>query len=84
MKSNPTTGYMWQIDELYLNKQMLKFENKEYKSDNNENKLVGAGGVEVWIFKALQKGETCFSMIYLRDFEKKEIAKTKNIKVIIE
>jgi predicted secreted protein len=60
--SNPTTGYHWEIiGELDVN--VIEFVSKEYKSTSNPN-LVGGGGVDTFVFKALKAGETHITLGY--------------------
>ena len=58
LDSNPTTGYSWQADydEAYL---VLVDRTFEPSSD-----AVGAGGVEIFTFRALKDGETKVTMVY--------------------
>jgi inhibitor of cysteine peptidase len=70
LQSNPTTGYQWQLDGP-LDEKVVKYVSKEYKADQSggtEN--VGAGGVEIWTFKAVGKGGADIKMKYVRPFEK--------------
>jgi inhibitor of cysteine peptidase len=70
LQSNPTTGYQWQLDGP-LDEKVVKYVSKEYKADQSggtEN--VGAGGVEVWTFKAVGKGGADIKMKYVRPSEK--------------
>jgi inhibitor of cysteine peptidase len=56
IEANPTTGYHWEIvDE--LDKNVVEFVSKEYKS-TSEPGLVGGGGVDTWTFKAVGVGQT--------------------------
>jgi predicted secreted protein len=56
IESNPTTGYHWEIVG-ELDKSVVEFVNKEYKSSGAPG-LVGAGGIDIWTFKAVAAGET--------------------------
>lgn len=84
LKSNPTTGYQWQI--LKIDKNFLELESSTFVPSLNENSnIVGSGGVEVWSFKALKAGQTSVSFVYSRSWEhKKPIQKNTfiiNIKI---
>ena len=67
LDSNRTTGYQWQLAER-LDNSVLKAESSEYIVP--EKKLIGAGGKERWVFKAVGKGKTTASFEYLRPWEK--------------
>jgi len=80
--SNPTTGYSWRLAKP-LDEKILKFVGKEYFG--KKTKLVGAGGREVWTFRALAKGKAKIELEYVRDWEKKPVpADTAGFKVIIK
>ena len=65
--SNPTTGYSWQ--ENYDNT-MLELVEKTYKPGEEARQgVVGAGGVEYFRFKTLNKGETEITLVYKRSWE---------------
>ena len=67
LKSNPTTGYQWQVAKP-LDESILKLISSEYLADKAE--LVGSGGKQVWRFKALKPGETSIFFKYVRPWEK--------------
>jgi predicted secreted protein len=67
LRSNPTTGYIWQLAEP-LNERIIRFTGNEYRSDKTG--LMGAGGREVWTFKAVGSGETRINLKYARPWEK--------------
>jgi inhibitor of cysteine peptidase len=65
LESNPTTGYMWEIEE--IDDEILRQEGEvEYKAESD---LVGAGGVETFRFKALTAGEGELKLVYRRPWE---------------
>jgi inhibitor of cysteine peptidase len=66
LESNPTTGYQWQISGDYDEK-VVELEKSEFKRASDDR--VGAGGKEVWTFKALEEGFTSLSFKYLRPWE---------------
>lgn len=66
LQSNQTTGYQWQLAEP-LDQKVVKKVNSEYKPDQSD--AMGAGGVEVWTFKAVGKGDTEIKMKYVRPQE---------------
>jgi inhibitor of cysteine peptidase len=62
LESNPTTGYHWAIVG-DLDKSVVEFVSQEYKSTSDPN-LVGGGGVDTFIFKAVGAGETIITLGY--------------------
>ena len=71
LESNPTTGYDW---EASLDENMLKLVESKYEmSKGAEEGLVGAGGVDYFRFKALNKGETEITMTYKRPWEEESL-----------
>ena len=71
LESNPTTGYDWQESH---DENMLKLVGSEYKMGKEaEQGLVGAGGVDYFRFKALNKGETEVTMTYKRLWEEESL-----------
>lgn len=67
LKANPTTGYSWQIEKP-VNRNFLRLMSSTYQRE--EKNLTGSGGTELWKFKAVSKGRTKISMIYVRPWEK--------------
>jgi inhibitor of cysteine peptidase len=67
LDSNPTTGYSWQTsyDEAMLELVEETYELGEFAKQG----LVGAGGTELFRFKALKKGEVEITMVYKRSWE---------------
>ncbi len=67
LKSNPTTGYRWELakplDENILEQVGRKF-------TRPETDLVGADGEETWTFRAIRKGETAVALGYVQPWEK--------------
>ncbi len=66
--ANPTTGYDWEVS---LDETILELVEKTYKpaEEAEEYKVVGAGGVDYFRFKALKTGETEITMVYKRLWE---------------
>jgi predicted secreted protein len=67
LKSNPTTGYQWQLAEPLNNIELVS---SKYIPPNTN--LVGAGGKEIWLFKAIKAGKTYISFKYVRPWESKQ------------
>jgi predicted secreted protein len=81
LRSNPTTGYIWQLAEP-LNDKLIRFIGNEYWG--NKTGLVGAGGSEIWTFMALEVGKTEIVMKYVRPWEKeKDPGKGLTFKILI-
>jgi len=67
LESNPSTGYSWEAsyDETRLELVEETYELGEYAKQG----LVGAGGTELFRFKALKSGEANITMEYKRPWE---------------
>jgi predicted secreted protein len=61
IESNPTTGYHWEIVG-EMDKNVVEFVSKDYKADTPQ--LVGSGGMDIWVFKAVEAGETTITLGY--------------------
>lgn len=66
LKSNPTTGYLWQLARP-LDNNIINLVSSQYIPP--ETNLIGAGNKEVWIFKALKSGKTSIILKYIRPWE---------------
>ena len=65
--SNPTTGYMWQESH---DETMVELVKSEYQmGEGAQQGMVGAGGVELFRFKALKTGQTEITLVYKRPWE---------------
>jgi len=87
LESNATTGFQWELasisDQTVMEKVANTYEAPEAKE--GETPMVGAGGQEVWTFKALTKGESTISMEYSRPWEKGEkAAQTFSLTVVVQ
>ncbi len=84
LESNPTTGYRWEQaenQESYL-EQMGEAEFKP--SETGEPPLVGAGGWEIFRFKAISAGQMTLQLVYHRPWEEGvEPLKTFSIQVVV-
>jgi len=81
LDANPTTGYMWQF-AARLDEAVVKLVGSEFKQ--SDGKLVGAGGKQIWTFKAVGKGNTKISLKYVRPWEKGvPPAKTATVEVTV-
>lgn len=64
LKSNPTTGYHWEITS-YDRKIIEPVGEPYYTADPGSEGMIGAGGTETFTFRALAEGETELKMDYL-------------------
>ena len=82
MHSNPTTGYGWQLAKPLDEKIVVLVTNDYIHPDTT---LVGAGGNEVWIFKAVGRGQVEIALKYARPWEKdRPPAETNVFKVVVK
>jgi len=83
LESNPSTGYQWEI--LENDESVLKqFGQAEFKpSDTSEQPMVGAGGWEIFRFKAVSAGQATLELVYHRTWEDAEPLKTFSIQVTV-
>jgi len=81
LESNPTTGYSWEAsyDETMLELVEETYELGEYAKQG----VVGAGGTELFRFRALNSGEVEITMVYKRPWEE-EILDQKVFKVDVK
>lgn len=76
------TGYTWQFQDT-VNNRFVSLEKKEYKEGATDKD--GATGIDVFTFKAQQKGSTDLHFKYLRNWQKEKTAKEeRSFKVVIE
>lgn len=67
LEANATTGYEWQLAKP-LDESTFKLISSDYVTDKTN--LIGAGGSQIWVFKALKAGEATISFKYVRPWEK--------------
>ena len=67
LEANKTTGYEWQFAKP-LDQSMVELMSLEYLI--NKTKLIGVGGKQVWILKALKIGKVNIHFKYVRPWEK--------------
>ena len=79
MQSNPTTGYGWQLSK--ADEKIVQFVTNAYIPP--DSKLMGAGGHEVWTFKAVGEGATEISMQYVRPWEKDQPPARTNVFTVV-
>jgi predicted secreted protein len=83
LESNPSTGYQWEL--IKKNESILKqFGQTEFKpSETYSPQVVGAGGWDIFHFKAVSAGQTTLELVYHRSWEEAEPLKTFSIQVIV-
>jgi inhibitor of cysteine peptidase len=79
LKSNPTTGYAWEIAE--IDGAILKETYHEYKADWPV--LLGSGGKDIWHFQAEAEGKTALTLNYRRSWEEAEPIQTFSVEVVV-
>ena len=64
LKSNPSTGCTWTLEN--SDPSVLKLESKTYESSlsNGEMEIVGAGGYDKYCFKSASAGTTTLKFVY--------------------
>jgi predicted secreted protein len=67
LDSNRTTGYGWSLDGS-VDKSVVKLIGSDYRQPST--KLVGAGGADIFKFRAVRKGKTVVFLRYARSWEK--------------
>ena len=82
LKSNKTTGYEWRLASP-MEGTILALESSQYEPP--KTKRMGAGGRELWTFRAKQKGEIIVMFHYVRPWEN-DISPTrkKAFKIIVK
>lgn len=81
LEGNPTTGYSWEAAEP-LDEQVLRQAGEpEFKAESD---LVGAGGVQILRFEAVNAGQTTLKLVYHRPWEKDvEPLETYSLQVVV-
>ena len=69
LASNPSTGYGWDVKQ--ADNGVLQQVNHSFEQPPQTNPpMTGAGGTEVWAFKALKTGQQTLHFAYTRSWEK--------------
>lgn len=77
LESNPSTGYSWNFAEPF-DSTVINLNKKEFEQKTKDGApMMGAGGTEVWIFKAIEKGKTKIKLKYSRSWENDTAKNTK-------
>lgn len=81
LEANPTTGYSWEVAEPLDEQVLRQVGEPEFKAESD---LVGAGGVQILRFEALNAGQTALKLAYRRSWEKDvEPLNTFSIQVVV-
>lgn len=70
LKSNPSTGYSWQLAN-EIDSEVIEMVSSEYKANSNKRAdsnmpMVGVGGKDRFVFKGLAEGTTQIKLGYVR------------------
>ena len=83
LESNVTTGYSWNENANIGDKTVMQQTDHKYQPPATV--IPGAGGNEVWTFKAIRAGRSLISMEYRRPFEPNApAAKTFTLTVVVQ
>jgi inhibitor of cysteine peptidase len=83
LESNPSTGYKWELAEQYESI-LLQLGEVEFKSsDTGDPPTVGAGGWEIFRFRAVSAGQMPLLLFYQRSSEDAEPLNTFIIQVTV-
>jgi inhibitor of cysteine peptidase len=81
LEGNPTTGYSWEVAEPLDEQVLRQVGEAEFKAESD---LVGAGGVQILRFEAVNAGETTLKLVYHRPWEKDvEPLETYSIQAVV-
>lgn len=67
LPSNPTTGFRWELANISSTAMLAQDGESEYVLP--ESTAIGAGGQEIWSFKALKRGTVSVSLVYSQSWE---------------
>lgn len=81
LKSNPSTGYQWEIAA--MDTTILKSIDKQYIPDKAPKHTTGSGGKSIFRFTGIKKGESNLRLIYDRPFEE-GVAPIKTFKMMVQ
>ena len=68
LESNPTTGFSWNKVE-DVDKSILKLEKNDYKQKSSPAGMVGVGGRNTIVYRALKAGTAKIDLIYMQPWE---------------
>lgn len=74
--SNPSTGYSWMY---FIDGDAIEFTSESYVSSSTSPDVVGAGGTQTFVFKAVKPGTVTLTLSYARPWEEGNAAKVYTI-----
>lgn len=81
LASNATTGFSWQL----MTEQSAPVELLSSRYLEPETgQLVGAGGTEIWTFRARERGEARIELVYARPFDPDVVANRFDVMVRVD
>jgi inhibitor of cysteine peptidase len=81
LEGNPTTGYSWEVAEPLDEQVLRQVGEAEFKQESD---LVGAGGVQILRFEAVNAGTITLKLVYHRPWEKDvEPLETYSLQVVV-
>ena len=76
LESNPTTGFSW-IGVDKADKDILKLERNDYKEKDHPAGMLGVGGRNTIVYRALKKGKAKIELTYMQPWEPNSEFNTK-------
>ena len=67
LEGNPTTGFSWEVE--IANPDIVKEVASDYISDQQDEDVVGVGGVFSFTFKGITEGETELTFVYRQSWD---------------
>ena len=68
LNANPSTGYKWEI--VSINTTKVKTVDETYTAKVANENIGGSGGSKIYLFEAINRGDTIIKLKYSRPFEK--------------
>jgi inhibitor of cysteine peptidase len=82
LNSNPSTGFSWSV--VSVNHPVLERVSNDFRPSGDSN-VPGAGGTDIWLFKAVKTGKQSLRLVYRRPSEKDTVAaKTVFYRVVVQ
>ncbi len=81
LKTNPTTGFVWSVDNK-IKPKIIKELSREFVKDEKTSEMIGGGGLEIIKYLPVKTGELYLHFVYKREDGK--IDKEKYYKVIVK
>ncbi len=81
VEGNPSTGYGWEASEISPNLTLIE---KRFEDTRKDPQLLGAPGIYVFTFKALDSGTGSVRLDYLRPWEKNPPIKSQSYRIEVK